>query len=301
MLIAVIVTYHPDLAQLRILLQALLPQIGAAVVVDNGSSQDISAWAQAEFAQALHVISLGENKGIAAAQNIGIDWAQARQAAGMILFDQDSRPATDMVAQLWQAYGELQQQGRAVAALGPQICDEHSGASMAFQQRDGWCEKSCYCQAGEVLPVESVIASGCLIPAAALSEIGKMRADFFIDYVDMEWCLRAKQMGFQVFAVCGAKLFHHLGEARHQFGDRKIPVHRPIRYYYMARNRTYLYCHQNLPLAWKVMDAFRLLRKYAFYSLFTAPRRQNWLAMTRGIWDGVCGHLGPIPEKYKPT
>jgi hypothetical protein len=37
---AVIVTYNPDMAVLETLLDALLPQVGQAIIVDNGSSAD---------------------------------------------------------------------------------------------------------------------------------------------------------------------------------------------------------------------------------------------------------------------
>lgn len=291
---AVIVTYHPDFARLAAMLRALLPQVGAAVIVDNGSVHDMALWARENFA-AVHVIALGENKGIAAAQNTGIAWAKEGQSDAALLLDQDSCPAPDMVEKLWAAHKNLQRMGGRVAALGPQIYDENRGGAMTFYKTQGFSQRVQPCSGDETIAVDSIIASGCLIPVAALAAVGEMRADFFIDYVDIEWCLRAQQFGYKIFAVCGAKLFHSLGEKTRQFMERKIPMHNPARYYYMARNRTYMYFHMRLPAGWKILDALRLGRKYIYYSLITPSRLANWRCMTCGIWDGLRGRLGPIP------
>ena len=66
------VTYQPDLARLRRLLDAVAPQVAHVVVVDNGSGDDCLGWLRSLASQALTLVELGSNRGIAAAQNIGM-------------------------------------------------------------------------------------------------------------------------------------------------------------------------------------------------------------------------------------
>lgn len=96
-----------------------MPQVLAVVIVDNGSLCDLAAWNSQRGLRAVELRLLGENRGIAAAQNVGIRWALDRDDVGFVLLmDQDSIPAPDMVAQLQAGYQELAANNRQVAAVG---------------------------------------------------------------------------------------------------------------------------------------------------------------------------------------
>ncbi len=62
------------------------------------------------------------------------------------------------------------------------------------------------------------------------SDVGLMREEFFVDYVDTEWELRAKTFGLEIYGVFSAQMRHHLG-VRPLFFWGKIPVHAPNRFY----------------------------------------------------------------------
>ena len=104
--VAVVVTYQPALEVLEKLLDAIIPQVDSVVVVDNGSDTVFEAWNNNRQKYAVEVLLLGENSGIAAAQNVGIQWARNRGAAFVLLMDQDSIPAPDMVEKLLSTISE---------------------------------------------------------------------------------------------------------------------------------------------------------------------------------------------------
>ncbi|PRY66349.1 rhamnosyltransferase [Vreelandella songnenensis] len=286
---AIIVTYHPALDVLGQLVGRLKNQVKAILIVDNGSDEDIAAWNKAQGLAADHVIALNENVGIAAAQNAGIEWAKQQGASHVLLMDQDSLPAHDMVAELHAALIDKP----AAASAGPRYMDSRQKNPPPFLQIRNWrlfrhrCETGC-----DVLPVDYLIASGCLIPMPVLEQVGDMRDDLFIDYVDIEWGLRAGHHGFQSYGVCSAHMEHSLGEAPIEFRGRKIPLHSPLRHYYHFRNAVLLYRTGWVPFQWKCVDAWRLLLKYGFYTLYAKPRRQHFMKMTQGLLHGIMGKAG---------
>ena len=151
----------------------------------------------------------------------------------------------------------------------------------------------CPC-ADAVAEVDYLIASGCLIPISTLDVAGDMNEQLFIDYVDIEWGLRAAYRGFQSYGACAARMHHDLGDEPIMFLGRSIPLHSPVRHYYHFRNAVWLYRQPWLKLHWKLADAWRLVLKYGFYTIFAKPRHLHWWMMTRGIWDGVRNRMGAL-------
>ena len=287
--IAVVVTYQPVLDQLEQLLEALTPQVNAVLLVDNGSAVNMESWSNARQAQSVDVLLLGENKGIAAAQNEGIQWARGRNADFVLLMDQDSIPAPDMVEKLISAISNKP----FAAAVGPRYLDKRQDNPPPFIRVEGLRLVRCTCPTDEaIVSVDYLIASGCLIPMPVLDKVGGMRDNLFIDYVDIEWGLRARRHGFQSYGACSAHMQHSLGDAPIKFFGKNIPLHSPLRHYYHFRNAVILYKESWVSLNWKMVDAWRLLLKYIFYSLFATPRFAQWHMMTLGVWHGVIGKTG---------
>jgi len=216
MIIAVIVTYFPNRAVLEAQLLALLPQVSCAVIIDNGSSEAQLSWLSelCQQQETLTLIPLEQNFGIAKAQNDGIAWAKQVGAHFVLLMDQDSLPAPDMVDQLLLAHQTLSKTGVRVAAIGPKFIDVDSGR-VSKHVRFGWFSVSRVdCDDASYLEVDFLISSGSLISMTALDVIGDMDASLFIDHVDTEWVLRAKSKGWLSFGHCKARMFHSLGEHR---------------------------------------------------------------------------------------
>lgn len=289
--VAVIVTYHPDFDVFEQLLHALIPQVEAIVIVDNGSKADIEAWICKRQLFSIEVIALEDNKGIAAAHNMGIEWARNHEARYVLLMDQDSIPASDMVEKLLRF---VCSKSTPVVA-GPRYLDARRDNPPPFIQIRGLRLKRCACATKEsVVPVDYLISSGCLIPMSVLDKVGGMRDGLFIDYVDIEWGLRARRHGFQSYGVCSARMQHSLGDHPISFFGKNIPLHSPLRHYYHFRNAVLLYKKPWVPLNWKLVDGWRLCLKYVFYSLFAKPRMAHFHMMTLGVWHGLRGRMGTL-------
>lgn len=301
-ILAVIVTYHPDQLTLQQQLEALLPQVSGAVIVDNYSRDAHKVWLRelSSHNQNLHLIELTENYGIAKAQNEGIVWAKSQGAEFVLLMDQDSRPESDMVALLLSGYERLTAKGSKVSAIGPKFVDVDSGR-ISQHVRFGWLSVArinCDIELAKT-PVDFLIASGSLIPMTVLDDVGLMDESLFIDHVDTEWVLRAKSMGYAAFGHCAALMYHSLGEHRMRFWFgrwRDIPVHKPFRYYYIFRNSLVLYKREYMGWHWKWVDLIRLFQVTVFMGIVANERRKKIKMIWRGIVAGLRGESGKMPE-----
>lgn len=298
---AVVVTYHPDVAVLERLLRELLRQVAWVVVVDNGSRIAIQEWLEMVFAndQRIEAVCLGSNFGIAAAQNKGIQRARQARADYVILFDQDSEPAPDMVSRLLSAAKQKLAQGVELGAVAPAYADSEAGILSGFVRVGlfGFTRVACLTN-DELVEADFLIASGSLIPMATLDTAGDMDEGLFIDHVDTEWCFRVKAKGYRLFGVCSARMIHSLGNRRSRvwlFRWRSVPYHSPFRYYYMFRNSVLLQRRAYLPSRWKQADLFRCLRAMLFFGVFSSQRGACLLMMLRGLRDGLAGVIGKMP------
>ncbi|WRS30224.1 glycosyltransferase family 2 protein [Actinomycetaceae bacterium MB13-C1-2] len=295
----VVVTFNPNPVALKRLLTALRPQVNSAIVVDNGSSNQATIRDLAKEYGATLICS-EENIGIAAAQNVGIEHALRNGADHVLLSDQDSVPAPNMVQQLMQCLGEQSSlpHSRPVAAIGPVPVDERGnrGDALVYSFTTWGPKRREIPEPGDVLEVPFVLASGCLIPRAALIDVGPMNEGLFIDHVDLAWCLRAIQKGYRVLACGDARLTHELGEETTRLpGGREVHVQSPMRAYFMVRNTLLLMRAPFMPLKWKLGYIPYLTKYIGFYTL--APGRERRVPqMVEGLWDGITGKTGPFQD-----
>lgn len=299
---AVIVSYHPEPVAISQLIELLAQQVGAVVLVDNASGSD---W-QSTLAKALTdrggaLLGQSRNVGLAAAQNLGIDWARSHGYGYVLLLDQDSEPGEGMVASLLQALQSLTATGR-VAAVGPRFHDQREDRDAPFVRigfplnRKIWCEI-----ATQPIACDFLISSGALIPLDVLDRIGPMDAGLFIDNVDLEWGFRARAQGYGLYGVCAATMHHRLGDARRAFPfGGQVVVHGPLRLYYMMRNRLLLYRMPHTPRVWVAQDIPRVIAKLFLFGVLIGPRLRNLRCMWRGLWDGLRGRDGVCPDGLLP-
>jgi rhamnosyltransferase len=289
---AVIVTYEPDDARLIQVLSAIRPQVSRVVVVDNASTRALPTVAL----QDATLIRMPRNVGIGAAQNAGIRAAQAEPTRYILLLDQDSIPAADMVRALLDGYNEASKTCL-VGAVGPCIKDGAGRHEGFVRFRSGRYTAVQAAASERWIDCDLLIASGALIPAAAIKAIGGMAEDLFIDKVDTEWCLRAAAKGYRLVGAPRAVLHHALGEAaiRVWLGQwRELRQHKPFRYYYMVRNGLLLRRSPYRTRAWCRADMRQLLSLFIYFGAL-APRRGAALRMLlRGLVDGLCKTTGPL-------
>jgi len=187
-----------------------------------------------------------------------------------------------------------------VAAVGPITMDaRNEGAPLLFSaQRWGPRRAKIPAADGALVEAAFLIASGCLIDRAALDTVGAMNEAWFIDHIDLEWGLRARRAGYALYGIVGAGLSHSLGDRTQNIPGRPrdVHIHSAVRNYYMARN-TVLLIRSGLMSAWWRWGYAGWITKYAvFYVLAVPPRAQRARLLVLGLWHGLRGRTGPIPQ-----
>lgn len=311
--VAVVVTYHPDVPVTAALLRSLAGQAHGVVVVDNGSPADAVARLQDECAAlpVAELVALGANRGIAAAQNVGTTRARALGADAVLLSDQDSLPADDMVDRLLEGLDRAHSEAAAgrlapPAAVGPVSTDErNAGAPLLFSDhRWGPRRATVPAEPGTLVPATFLLASGCLVPVSALDAVGPMNDDWFIDHIDLEWGLRARRAGLGLYGVVGAAMAHSLGDRTQHIPGRArdVHIHSPVRNYFMVRNTVLLIRSGLMPVAWRWGYAAWITKYAGFYVLAVAPRRRRAALLLRGVTDALRGRTGSLDDaRRRPT
>ena len=297
MIAAVIVFYHPDLMQAQNLLSSLNRQVDGIIAVDNTPG---SCPALARLVETCAIpnsyIPLWDNKGIGAAQNVGVQASIRCGCSHVLLLDQDSKPLAGMVRELVAAESELVMAGKRVAAVGPRYVDEKTGdASCAIHR--GWLRVSRRkLDASSSAPVETdnLIASGSIIRTSTFQSVGAMREDLFMDFIDTEWGLRARSRGYESHCVPGAVMMHSTGEAAINVLGKRFYLHNDVRTYYKLRNAVYLLRLSTMDWRWRIYT----LRWIPYYSLGSLWASRNKLRSARllltAVCDGLIGRLGPL-------
>jgi len=254
---AVCVTYHPDPSRLERLLTTMATQVGAILVMDNSEPESGCARTVARQVGAHHHW-LGSNRGLAAGLNAGIEKALAGPFSHVLLLDQDSVPAPEMVSTLLAA---LTAQPDGVAAVGPAYVDPRAGRAATFPRFRRFPPRRVEAATqGSVFDVDMLITSGTLVPRAALEQIGSMDESLFIDHVDTDWCLRARAAGWRLLVAGSAAMEHRLGVRWVRVTrTRSLPLHTPERLYYQFRNSVRLYRRPHAVWQWITADVRRLV------------------------------------------
>lgn len=298
-IVAVVVTYNPDPERLAEQIRLTRPQVERILLVDNGSDPAHLDALQKLTDEQVELLAQEQNRGIGAAQNAGIVRASELDARYLLLLDHDSIPAEDMVVRLRRAIEEQPADAPPVAAVGPRYADDRQAHNPSpFVQLKFLRRVRCSCQnENDRIEVEHLIASGTLIPMQVLDHIGEMNEELFIDYVDIEWCLRATHAGYRILGVCDARMQHELGDTPIAFLGKHLPDHSPLRHYYLFRNALLMYRMPHVSLRWKFVDFYQLIMKYGFYALVATPRWPRIRMMNRGLWDGLLGRGGPYGSR----
>jgi rhamnosyltransferase len=301
---AVVVTYRPDAQALCALLSALAPQVAGVILIDNTPGDDARVESVcADFETAcVRVIRLGNNYGIAYALNIGIATAIEVGATHVLLSDQDSLPADGMVSALMRTQAELVASGKRVAAVGPAYTDRYTGITFPFQVKVPG--KLFYGHRAPnakhpVIEVLTLITSGTLIPVKVIGTIGSMREDFFIDYVDVDWCHRARAAGYSLYGTGAAVMYHALGDHALRvwyFGWRNESAYSPLRSYYRIRNYIALCRMPIIDRWWKLRSGWYCIGFIYSQTVFGRQRLASLKMALRGLWDGLFRRMGPFRD-----
>jgi rhamnosyltransferase len=299
--IAGIVIYHPDEANLLRLVGAVAPDVREIVIYANSavSSQEEDRLRTAAEGTDLCVMRPDGNLGLGAAYNDLLDHATERDARFLLLLDQDSLPPPGAIPRLAARHARLAEAGEKPAIVGPRPTD-WSGKPLRSPPRQGGGGDE-----AQASRVQFVISSGSLVNCGAARAVGPFRADFFIDAIDVEWCMRANHRGYSIWIADDVLMAHELGRGliRLPFG-LLLTDQPPRRLYTFLRNQLAMLRLQHVPVGHKAKTLIALPLRIAAYLGHNRFSRETRAALWYGLLDGSRARLGspePVFRKLART
>ena len=297
----VIVTYNPSQDFLH-RLAIVCKQVDSCVVIDNFSRNWFrNSLGDLKTTRNLQVIRNTSNEGIATALNQGIEVLFRQGFRWVVTFDQDSHPDSGMVHTLVASISSPTDKQKVFAVV-PDVIEEsfpqHATKFLKSHPHFPFLFERVPCSAGTRDDCTLAITSGMMINLRTHERIGPFREEFFIDYVDTEYCLRAKSMGF-VLRVCGdAKLYHNLGRKREfALGPVKVrpTFHDPVRRYYISRNRIFMLNNFGCRFPhWLAYDLCASSYSLFRVLLFEDKKLSKLFHSVLGSIHGIRGRTGPL-------
>ena len=226
-----------------------------------------------------HYISFGRNMGIAKAQNEGYRWfLKDQNIQYFILLDQDSHIDSDYPIRMVSEQINIGIPN--IAALGPTVI--RHGTDEVY--RSAFYKEKTLPQG--IIVKDEIIASGCCITRAAISQIGLNDESLFIDFVDCEWCFRAKAKGWICAITPNIRMSHQVGDHQIHIGRHIIIVSAPFRYYYQYRNLIILNTRSYVPWQFKRNKSIKAALRFLYFPFFIKNGAAIWWQMCRGVYAG---------------
>jgi len=287
---SVTVTYNPEIDVLEKQILSIINQVSTIIIVDNGSQNLPEILTQklkieSEYKCNIEILTNDKNVGLAKAQNIGIEKALQNETDYIILLDQDSILEHNCISNMKNVYINSN-----VDLLGPVFYDPDSGVEYPGTNYNGpFINRDKIESCSEVT---YIIASGSFFSADIYKKNGPMVEELFIDYIDVEWSLRAKSKGMKIAMTNRAKMSHTIGDCRREFFGRTISVHSPMRRYYLTRNSFYMLRLKYVPVGYKLREiTFNIFR--TIIGVFYSEDKSYTIKLAfRGVKDGLKGNYG---------
>jgi rhamnosyltransferase len=265
------------------------------VAVDNSPEADLRLHRRLRE-QGVEVIHNCNRGGLAGAYNRGAEVLLGRTCEVIFLLDQDSDIEASFFEKMMQACREL---GTGEFLVGPKIYEINLGKCMpVFQPGKHIPKRLAIDDHNEgMFPSLCIISSGSAISAAAYRKLGAFREDYFIEYIDIEYSLRAVSQKVPVYMNAAVTMRQTTGKIE-RHGDKYTTNHVAWRRYYGARNAVHcLYLHRaSWGLHWvsgllAFLQVLRVLQ-------YEPQKVQKITAITCGYLDGLFGRLGVFEDRH---
>lgn len=291
-LFAIVVVFKPKLNSLKEVISCHLKCFHNIILVNNSPKISIDSFKSSKVS----LINNKDNIGLASALNIGILEAKKQGAEMVALFDQDTLLPDDFSQTMLKhinSYKGLKKPALFSPVFFNHVTDDY-GSIINFKPFRLIRTKPD--KQKTVTHPQYVITSGSFIPMSVLDDVGLMREELFIDFVDIEWCLRARAKGYEIISFPQVEIAHHLGDSSVSFMGSNYPIHSPLRMYYYFRNAMYLYRLKEIDWNWRLVDATRNLFRFLFYMLFVKDRPTYFKYIIKGYYHGLMKKMGKLEE-----
>ncbi|MBO4231057.1 MAG: hypothetical protein J5886_05210 [Bacteroidales bacterium] len=186
--LAVIVTYYPDLELLKRNIEAMVGHVDHILLWENTPSPDNIRYRLPDMDK-LEYYGVGENVGISRALNLARGRLPREGYDAILTMDQDS---------VWENLGLFMEKVSSPEApfglYGPAVYTPALEADFT--------------------PSDTLITSGMLVPKEVFERIGGYEEMFFVDGIDLDFCYRAAKAGIHSWIVGGTSLIQRFGRKR---------------------------------------------------------------------------------------
>jgi rhamnosyltransferase len=239
----------------------------------------------------LHCLSENGNIGLSAAYNRIIERARSLGGIeGLILLDQDSTVSALSVQSLIATYRSVVLQ-RPVGVL--------SGSAL----RSDGIPYRVYELTGEVpgfpqlTRVKMTPSSFSLIPLSTIDRIGTFYDDFFIDHIDVDFCLRCRNAGLLVAIDRKAPFTHQIGNGLLVIAGRAVtPISSPFRHYYQVRNIILSSKRRGASRGEALKEVLKRFLVVGAIGLTKGAAFSRYGFALKGLFDGLRDRGGPMPS-----
>lgn len=216
----VVVLYNPDGEVLKNI-NSYLPFLDCLYIFDNSSKSNKEAFNNNKIIYKFY----GENKGIGKPLNDACKQAEKNKYKWLLTMDQDTYIPNNVIPEMIKY---INNHDTSIDGIITVWHDSNLDVEMPKYDID--------------YPLTEM-TSGNLVNLDIYSKIGGFREDFFIDGVDIEYCLRLKKNNYRVVRLNNVSIEHKLGDVTyHKFLGKTYMCtnHSAIRNYYMQRNYRYI-------------------------------------------------------------
>jgi rhamnosyltransferase len=280
------VCYRPNLAHLSRLCALVMADGCKVILVDN---TELPYLAGDNVPDGCTLITLGNNLGIARAQNVGAEAALSAGATVLVFFDQDSTIEPRLVKSLVGAIHE----GTA-EIVSPLCVDDATGMALPSMRvsRFGWVTWVHAAGATSPYPVDMVISSGTVATREVFDIAGNFDEGLFIDHVDAEWCIRCRARQIPIYVIPTAVMRHSIGSRYVKLGPLTIQVHSPTRCYYQIRNCFLIFRKPHIPFFFAVQQLASVTVSRTMLLFFVKDRFSYLKSYLFAVRDGLKGVTG---------
>lgn len=260
------------------------------LVVDNGSTDDSVEHLRKLVGDRVVLLEAGANLGFSGGNNVGIRYAQKHGAQHILLLNNDTLVAQDMLEKLVDASRRHEDQAVITAkilyAAQPEVIWYAGGR---FDGRTGRTEHTGIHEtdAGQYGREREVsFISGCcmLIPAEVLDNVGPMEEEYFLYCEDLDYCCRIARAGYPMVYEPSAVLYHKVSASTGQASDTVT--------YYTVRNKCRI-------LGRYIAPGNRWMAKVYFWletGKRVLTREYRWHVVKRATRDAREGRWGKVTE-----
>jgi len=282
---AVIVSYNSP-ENLEACVHSSLNQVDKIIVIDNSSNlflrRDMNS---SNYPNKVSFIFNETNKGLGVALNQGIQYSLHNNYTWTLLLDQDSIPAENMIHEMIHSYENLDSKTKEETALiVPAVFDLHFKKILPAVVMTNLMNKKLKNPKNDSF-VHFHITSGTLIKNEVIPNIGLMNENFFIDFIDFDYCFRVLNNNLRILLSKEALLYHSLAEHKQKFFFH-FREHNHTRVYYQTRNRLFTLCkYGGKYKSFLYSESCRLISKFLKILFLESDKTKKIEMYLKGIID----------------